>query len=141
MTTNTELEVKRNALVKLSKQYEEQINLEVESLKDKAIDMGKYALVAGGIAVAGYFVVKFIFNIVVSDDEEDEKPAQKIIHLPVEHGTSLPYIREAKEQPLVVKLIMSAIATFLLSIAKQKLTQFLEKIYANEADKNSTPAA
>ncbi|MFN0050078.1 MAG: hypothetical protein ACKVOU_13225 [Cytophagales bacterium] len=141
MNSNPEIVQKRKNLESQSKAYEQKITEEVDLLKDKAVDVGKYALVAGSMAVVGFILAKFVYNVVVGDEKDEEKNSPNN-HLPIEQPASLvPMYKEPKEQPLIVKMIMSAIATFLLSIAKQKLTQFIEQLYAKEADKDSKPTA
>jgi len=145
MSNKPEIEEKRKALQLKSEEFGQNLTQEVDSLKHKAVDAGKYALVAAGLAVASLIVAKFIYTMIVGGDydEESTKSNSQIIHLPSDQqGSFAPLYRgEPKEQSLIMQLIMSAIATFILSIAKQKLTQFLEKIYAKEANKDSKPAA
>lgn len=140
MKVNPEITSKRNQLLAKSASYEQEINHQVEEIKDKAISAGKYALVVGGVAFTGYILIKFAFNM-LSSSNEAEKPTSKIIHIPSDQQANIMTTAAPKETSFIVKMIMSAIATFLLAIAKQKLTQFLEKIYAGEAEKDNKPAA
>lgn len=142
MNINPEIEQRRNSLLKQSKEYEDKISNEVESIKGRAVDIGKYAIVAGGLGILGLILAKFVYNVVTGDKSIVEESKPKIIHLPTENQASIvPIFRPEKEQSLIFKLIMSAIATFILSIAKQKLTQFLEKLYAKQAEKDNQPSS
>jgi len=144
MSNNHEIEEKRKILQLKNEEFEQKLSLEVVLLKNKAVDAGKYALIAACMAMVGVVIAKFVYTMIVGGESGEKTTDRKsqIIHLPSENASFSPIYRgEPKEQSLIMKLIMSAIATFLLSIAKQKLTQFLEKIYAKEADKGSRPTA
>jgi hypothetical protein len=63
--------------VKALSQREEKLKLQLDNdsdeMKDKAMRVGKIALIAGGVALLGYF----IFNTFFGEEEEEEKPKKK----------------------------------------------------------------
>jgi hypothetical protein len=129
---------KKQELIAKNKEFEQNIAVEIDSLKQNAINIGKGALVVGGVVLVGYVLVRTIFSFFSSDDTPQKE--EKIIYLPSESSTPVP-IQEEKDYPFVVKMIISAITSFLLAIAKQKLVEFIEYLNKDSAENNTTTTA
>lgn len=66
--------------VKALSQREEKLKLQLDNdsdeMKDKAMRVGKIALIAGGVALLGYFIFNTFFGE-DEEEEEEEKPKKK----------------------------------------------------------------
>lgn len=63
---------KRKELAAREQQLKEELDLNSEGLKEKAKQVGKIALVSGGVALLGFWIYKAFF-----EDEESEIPSKK----------------------------------------------------------------
>ncbi|WP_341228529.1 hypothetical protein [uncultured Arcticibacterium sp.] len=96
-----------------------QINDFTEDLKSKAggfKNLGKDALVIGGIIVAGYSLMKLF--------TEDEDETQEIS-------------TEAESPSIFSSALKGAASSILLAVAKSKLTDYLEGLNEEESEQDS----
>ncbi|MEQ9465995.1 MAG: hypothetical protein RLN88_01215 [Ekhidna sp.] len=65
--------------VKALSEREEKIKLQLDNdsdeMKDKAMRIGKIALIAGGVALLGYWIFNMIFR--EEEEEEEDRPKKK----------------------------------------------------------------
>ncbi|WP_420317774.1 hypothetical protein [Ekhidna sp.] len=76
MSKKETIESRVKALTEREQKIKKQLDNDSDEMKDKAMRVGKIALVAGGVALLGYW----LFNIFSDDDEEVEKPKKKKKH-------------------------------------------------------------
>lgn len=108
-------------LVKKSALLEGDIEENIEKLKDYVQENGKNALIIGGALLGSYLLLRMLTK---SSDEVVSKP------YPIYHPQASPepivhMVREEHDSP-IVKQIKDSITLFLISIAKQKLQDFIE---------------
>lgn len=132
MNTVSEMAQERNTLLAKQKTHELEILSEAQKIKEQSIKVGKYTLMAAGVAVVGYAVFRFVFLMLEGESEEENSGIHTAPNVPVK-------VAAQEDTPMVVKMIWNAIAAFLLSIAKQKLIEFIEKLQTNATDE--TPKA
>ncbi|AWV98651.1 hypothetical protein [Arcticibacterium luteifluviistationis] len=96
-----------------------QINDFTEDLKSKAggfKNLGKDALVIGGIIVAGYSLMKLF-----TDDEDESEEVSS----------------EVESPSIFTSAIKGAASTILLAVAKSKLTDYLESLNQDDSEQDS----
>lgn len=95
-----------------------QINDFTEELKSKAggfKNLGKDALVIGGIIVAGYSLMKLF-----TEDNESDEPSS-----------------ERESSSIFSSALQGAASSVLLAVAKSKLTEYLESLNQEDSEQDS----
>jgi len=117
-------------LVKKSNMLEGSLDKDFDKVKEYVEEYGKNFLVIAGTLLATYTLLR----ILTRSSGEEEKSEAKAIPLNSEVYGSQPQqvIKVVKEESEIVKQIKLSIALFLISIAKQKLQEFLEKKLENK---------
>lgn len=116
-------------LIKRSNLLEGDIEQDIDKIKAYAQEYGKNALIITGSLLATYLLLKLLTN----SSKEDK--SYKAVPLNYTSSASQPVIHVVnKEDSPIVKQIKSSIALFLISIAKQKLQDFL----SNQASKEKS---
>jgi len=106
------------ALVKKSNSLENNLDLELDNIKEYVQEYGKNIAIIGGSLLATYLLVRILTNSSKSSTVKYNPPAQAqpIVHV----------VKEKDGNP-IAKQIKSSIALFLMSIAKQKLMDYLNQ--------------
>lgn len=117
-------------LVKRSNMLEGSLDADFDKVKYYFEEYGKNFLVISGTLLATYTLLR----ILTRSSSEEEKPQLKSIPLKSEVYASQPQqvIKVVKEESEIMKQIKLSIALFLISIAKQKLQEFLLKKEASK---------
>lgn len=115
----------KKELSDLSDKYKTAIENQIEAIKEKGINIGKTALIAGGIAFGGYIIFDLIFG-----EKEKEFKKSKILKL-----NNLPEGKKIRENWLVSS-IKGYILAFILGIAKEKLLEALAEFKKDETKKD-----
>lgn len=139
--TSTELDYidKKKDLQQKNLQYQEELHSEFETLKSNAAHYGKYALIVGGAFVATYVIVGWLFS---SDEEEEKKTHEKIIYIPSQGEQANVVTRQQESSmPPIAKAIMTSITTFLISIAKEKLLDYLAQLKKEDGKEAIQPTS
>lgn len=127
----------KSRLILKNRLLHSELESDLENMKGKVLHYGKYALLGGAVFIATYYVMGTIF----SKEEKKEKVREKIIYVSAPgEETTLVSSREPFYSP-IVRSAMTSIANFLVSIAKQKLLEYLENLTENEAKKDLQPTA
>jgi predicted nucleotidyltransferase len=115
-------------LVKKSNLLEGSIEDDLEKIKDYFQENGQNALVIGGTLLGAYLLLRLLTSS-GSDDHAQPSYTNHTSTQPVVH-----MVREEHDSELV-KQIKTSISLFLISIAKQKLQEFIEN-YGKEKPKS-----
>jgi len=113
------------SLKERSKVYEDELTEQFAELSEKAIDVGKQALiVAGGVFVA-YQMVKFVAG--------GRKKKEKNVYQRVEgetdvHDSNKIIIRESKHSNSFINELKAEVGSFLVDLAKAKVYEFLSNL-------------
>jgi hypothetical protein len=107
-------------LVKKSASLENDIEENIQKIKEYVEENGKNALIIGGSLLATYLVLRLLTSseektVQVPPQNYQPSPAQPVVH-----------VVKNEEDSAIVKQIKSSIALFLVSIAKKKLQDFIE---------------
>jgi hypothetical protein len=113
----------RQSYLSSTQKYKQALENQVSSLKENAMNIVLQGLIFGGLAVGTWYLVKSLG----SGKEEDEKSN----HLP----TASPGFVSG-----IVASIQGAIASFLLSIAREKILEVIQK-YMDKQDAGSGNSA
>jgi hypothetical protein len=116
------LEMERQRLLSSTNKYKQALEEQVSDLKESTIRVAIQGLVFGGVALGSYFLVKAF--------QKKEKP-EKI------QKTEAPVSVAGGFTSTILASIQSYIASFLLAIAREKITEFLEKQFLKQ-NENST---
>jgi predicted alpha/beta-fold hydrolase len=115
-------------LVKKSNLLEGSIEEDLDKIKDYFQENGQNALVIGGTLLGAYLLLRLLTSSGSDDEHFTTIPAstnpQPVVHM----------VREEQES-VIVKQIKASITLFLISIAKQKLQEFIEN-YGKEKPKS-----
>lgn len=116
-------------LIKKSNLLEGSIDNDVDKIKEYVEEYGKNFLIITGSLLATYVLLRIITK---SSDEDDK--IVKSIPLKSEVYGSQPQqvVHVVKEESEIVKQIKNSIALFLISIAKQKLQEFINSKLATK---------
>jgi len=141
--TSTELDYleKKKELQEKNLQYQNELHSEFETLKSNAAHYGKYALIVGGAFVATYVIVGWLFSS-DEDEQQQHKSHDKIIYLPAtaEHA-NVATTQHESSMPPIAKAIMTSITTFLISIAKEKLLDYLAQLKKDDGKETLQPTS
>lgn len=74
MSRKETIEDRVKALSEREEKIKRQLDSDSDEVKDKAMRVGKIALVVGGVTLLGYWIFNVFF---ADDDEEEEKPKKK----------------------------------------------------------------
>jgi hypothetical protein len=115
-------DTEKATLVRKSSLLEESLGQDFESLKEYIDEYGKKALIIGGSLLAAYLIARLISGTSSHDEEiKYTSSAQPVVHV----------VKESEDSP-IVKQIKASIALFLISIAKQKLREFIATYNTSE---------
>lgn len=110
---------RKKVLLDEKDKIQEELNTDFKELKSNAVHYGKYALLAGGAVLTVYVIASLIFP--------SKKKRKKVFYVPGEGGEKgLISLKEDDRQPAIVRMILSSISTFLLSLAKERLMKIVE---------------
>lgn len=110
------------ALIKKTNSLENNLDFELDKVKEYLQEYGKNIAVIGGSLLATYLLVKLITSSSSSEpnikksNEKYSTPQSPVVHV----------IKQTSESA-IAKSIRSSIGLFLMSIAKQKLMEYLNK--------------
>jgi len=120
----------KEELIRKTETYKHTIEDQINELKGDAAKIGRVALIAGGVILLTYLLVKGKKN-----DKTD-----KFIDL---DGRKYALAPVKKNEPFIVKSIRKYLIIFLASLAKQKLALYLERLKNNttnvEANSRKAP--
>jgi len=116
-------------LVKKSALIEGDIEQNIQKIIDYFEDNGKNAIVIGGSLIATYLLVRLLTSS--SDDKTVHTLPSSFVNT---EGQQVVQVIKEEESP-IVKQIKDSITLFLISIAKQKLQEFIEN-YGKEKTKS-----
>jgi predicted nucleotidyltransferase len=114
-------------LVKKSNLLEGSIEEDLDKIKEYFQENGQNALVIGGTLLGAYLLLRLLTSSGSDNDHGTTIPAtnqQPVVHM----------VREEQDST-IVKQIKASISLFLISIAKQKLQEFIEN-YGKEKPKS-----
>jgi len=116
-------------LVKKSNLLEGSIEEDLDKIKDYFQENGQNALVIGGTLLGTYLLLRLL----TSSGSDDAPQPTYTNH----HPSAQPVIHMVREEQdsAIVKQIKASISLFLISIAKQKLQEFIEN-YGKEKPKS-----
>jgi hypothetical protein len=120
-------EDQKNFLSQSTDRFKQALENQLQDFRKNAGHWARTGLVVGGVLVLTYVVARKIFS------DKKSKKAYKADGL----------VAESKQESLIVSMIKSSIATFLLSIAREKIIQFIEQMNqknAAESDKDNISA-
>jgi hypothetical protein len=106
--------------------FKEALENQIENIKEKGLNIGKTALIAGGIAFAGYILID-IFN--GSTKKKDKKAVIKL------DSNNLVEKKTTKDSWIVAS-IKGYILAFLIGIAREKIVEALAELKKDEASTN-----
>ncbi len=105
--------MERQKLLSSSQKYKQALEEQVSGLKDNAIKIALQGLVFGGVAIGTWLLVRTLVG--KSTEKEEEKPEQ-----------AHPLTFAGNFTSGIVASIQGAIASFLLSIAREKIMEVIE---------------
>jgi len=111
-----QLDMERQKLLSSTNKYKEALEGQVADLKQNTIKLAIQGLVYGGIALGSYFLIKAF--------QKKDKAGSKSESPSVTGG----FVSS------LFSSIQSYIASFLLAIAREKITEYLEKHFLNQDD-------
>jgi len=114
----------KSELVRKTEVYKHTIENQINELKGDATKIGKVALIAGGIILITYFLIKG------SKKGDKNLKSKKVIMLDGEKYA----ISSAQNESFIVKAIRKYMIIFLASLAKQKLALYLQKLNNNTSN-------
>lgn len=103
--------MERQKLLSSSQKYKQALEEQVSSLKENAMKVALQGLVFGGVAIGTWLLVKTL----VGKSAPEEKPSKEVPAPAMSSFTSG-----------IVASIQGAIASFLLSIAREKIMEVIE---------------
>ncbi len=115
LTSFEHLNMEREKLLSSTNKYKQALESQVADLKENTVRFAIQGLVFGGVALGTYFLIKAFTN----DSPEEKK--EKGVAVTSNSFTSTLFAS-----------IQSYIVSFLLSIAREKLTQYLEEHLLNQ---------
>jgi hypothetical protein len=112
--------VDKEVLLSENQKYQEALEGQITKIRDNAEHWLKTGAIIGGAVFVGYSFYKLFMekqdndnNLIESNDQQDQ--------------LAMPATTGYKGSP-IVRMIMESIAMFLISIAKEKLTLYLNKL-------------
>ena len=115
-------------LVKKSNLLEGSIEDDLDKIKEYFQENGQNALVIGGTLLGTYLLLRLLTSSGSNDEHRptysNQTTSQPVVHM----------VREEQDSA-IVKQIKASISLFLISIAKQKLQEFIEN-YGKEKPKS-----
>lgn len=102
-----------------SEKFKLAIKGDFNDLKDETFRIGKNGLILGGVLIAGYLLFLALKRSETSIEENKSEKGLVVLN--------------PKKESTLIKTFKTAIATFILAVAKQKLLEFLENY--NHSDK------
>ncbi len=106
--------MERQTLLSSTQKYKQALEDQVFNLKENAMKAALQGLIAGGVAIGTWLLVK---SLVGKSDKEEKS-------LPKSHA--LPAAGAASFTSGIVASIQAAIASFLLSIAREKIMEVID---------------
>ena len=108
----------KEELIRKNEFIKHNIEDQITVLKDDAAKIGKIALIAGGVVLLTYLLVR----------GKKKSKNKKVIHV---DGNKYSLATAKESEPFIVKQIRRYMIIFLASLAKQKLASYLQKINNN----------
>ncbi|MBT28845.1 MAG: hypothetical protein CMO01_04210 [Thalassobius sp.] len=121
---------RKQVLLDQAKVYQKHIRDNVNDIYGNVESKGKKVLVIGGVLVAAYSILDLIIRFRRTSHSEPERHIEyrdrDIEHPPVD--------TRPKKESFIIKSIKEYIATFLLALARQTLTEVIEAIKNKKDD-------
>lgn len=114
----------KSELSEQSAKYKEAIENQIEKIKSQGVNIGKTALIVGGVAFAGYL----LFDLLTGSNKR-AKNKKSIVQF-----NPNPISEKKKEkEPWIVSSIKGYILAFLIGIAREKIMEALAELKKDEA--------
>lgn len=107
-----------------SNKFKVAIENQIESIKQKGFNIGKIALIAGGVAFCGYILVDLLTG-------GKKKKSNKESVIKIDTGNAPEKVK--KEDSYIVSSIKGYIIAFLIGVAREKLLEALAEFKKDEA--------
>jgi hypothetical protein len=107
--------------------FKEALEGQIENIKEKGLNIGKTALIAGGIAFAGYILIDLLTG---SSKKNNKKAVLKI-------DSNNLVEKKATKDSWIVASIKGYILAFLIGIAREKIVEALAELKKDETNTNS----
>ncbi|UZR92906.1 hypothetical protein [Chondrinema litorale] len=120
---------RKQVLLDQAKVYQKHIRDNVNDIYDNVESKGKKVLVIGGVLVAAYSILDLIIRF--RKTHYHPEPERHIEYRDAEHP---PVDTRPKKESFIIKSIKEYIATFLLALARQTLTEVIEAIKNKKDD-------
>ncbi|MGD1839948.1 MAG: hypothetical protein ACFB0B_03495 [Thermonemataceae bacterium] len=114
---NDSLEDKKEKLKQASGQYGEALGEELHKVKDEVTSGLSMAITVGVLSAGAYFLLRRLWYSRNEEEQTDETKAEA-----PENGVETLYLKDS-----IFQSIKREIALFLVSIARQKLVEYLEQ--------------
>lgn len=123
------LEQQKELLTQSADRFKHNLEHQWDELKGNAKQWSRTGLIVGGVALVSFLLVRTFFS----------STNKNVISKQGDH-----LLVEPKKESMIVSLIKSSIATFLLSVAKEKIINFIEQMNHKQdidgASSNNQPA-
>ncbi len=126
MYTTGSFESERELLTQRTQRYKSAITRQMENIGQQMGKYGKGILIAGGALVVGYAVYATLSRLGSS---------RRSVYRKDDSGNMVPVTIE--RESAIVGFIKSAIASFLLGLAREQLNRYLEGLQKSTHDKSS----
>jgi hypothetical protein len=120
-------------LVDAAERYKQAIESQIIDIKTEAIDVGKKTLIVSGVCLSVFVLIE---NLLLSDDDDKPKKKKQLL-VPNTNESSGIAIPKTKNSSIVLNAVKGILLTFLLSLAKDKLTQAMAHLSQADAESNS----
>lgn len=120
----------KSQLLRQANQQKQALNSEVKLLSDKTEKVVKTALIVGGALAATYL----LYRVLSDSDSKKRKKRVKTVTTPQDDDSEVEEVRESAMAGVLTKIgtvLASQASVFLLSLAKEKIGEYLE----NKAEK------
>jgi hypothetical protein len=114
----------KSELSEQSAKYKEAIENQIEKIKSQGLNIGKTALIVGGVAFAGFLLVELFTGF-------DKKPKNK--KAIVQFNPNQISEKKKEKEPWIVSSIKGYILAFLIGIAREKIMEALAELKKDEA--------
>ena len=114
----------KNVLQAESDKFKKAIETQIDNMAEKGIKIGKTALIAGGVAFAGYILFDLLFG---NSDKKKKKAFLKI------DSNKLPDKKKSTDSWIVAS-IKGYILAFIIGIAREKIVEALAELKKDETE-------
>lgn len=114
----------KSELSEQSAKYKEAIENQIEKIKSQGLNIGKTALIVGGVAFAGFLLVELFTGF------GKKSKSKKAI---VQFNPNQISDKKKEKEPWIVSSIKGYILAFLIGIAREKIMEALAELKKDEA--------